>query len=208
MRVFIIGSAPQKDLGYLKKIDFSSSMIIAADGGLRVCEALGLTPDAWIGDNDSLKREEINAKDTVFLDTHKDKTDVNVCVDYATQKGATHITLLCVTGGRLDHEYGNFAMLKYISQHNIYGEIIDEQNTVLYTDKAITIPKNDREFLSIFPYGNQVKGLTVTGTEYEAFQVDINNYSTLTVSNRIINEAHISFDSGELLIFLSGDKSA
>ena len=208
MRAYIIGSAPVSNMEYLRKIDFSTSLVIAADGGLRVCESLGIVPDAWIGDNDSLMSDKIQAKDTVFLDTHKDKTDVNVCIDYALQKGATYITLLCVTGGRLDHEFGNFAMLKYISKHNIYGEIVDEQNTVLYTDKAITIPKNDREFLSIFPYGNQVIGLTVTGTEYEAFQVDINNYTTLTVSNRIKNEAHISFESGELLIFLSGDKSA
>lgn len=208
MRVFIIGSAPQKDLNYLNNLDFSSSMVIAADGGLKVCEALGIVPDAWIGDNDSLNSDKIQAKDIVFLDTHKDKSDVNVCVDYAIKKGATHITLLCVTGGRLDHEFGNFAMLKYISEHNISAEIIDEQNTVFYTDKPLSIPKNQREFLSIFPYGCEVHGLNITGTEYEVFGACINNSSTLTVSNKIIDTAEIFFDSGELLIFLSDDKSA
>ncbi|MCX8026222.1 MAG: thiamine diphosphokinase, partial [Thermanaerothrix sp.] len=66
--------------------------LIAADGGLRHVQALGLQPHLVIGDLDSLSAEQVTALQTagVQIERHpaeKDETDLELAIQYALRQG-------------------------------------------------------------------------------------------------------------------------
>src|SRR5262247_3778312 len=76
--------------------------VIAADSGMRHAAALGVVPELWTGDFDSVPAELL----AEWLDTPrevypsgKDKTDGELAVDAALARGATSLVLAGAFGG-------------------------------------------------------------------------------------------------------------
>ena len=89
--------------------------LIAADGGVRHAQRLGLTPDAILGDFDSLGYTPENA--TVFP-VEKDDTDALLAIRHALSMGFTEIHLYGgLDGKRLDHTLANLQALQFIADH-------------------------------------------------------------------------------------------
>ena len=64
----------------------ADALLIAADGGLRHTEALGLRPHVILGDFDSLGKKNIpSGVKTVELPEEKDFTDTQVAIDAAIE---------------------------------------------------------------------------------------------------------------------------
>lgn len=61
-------------------------------------------------------------------------------------------------------------------------------------------------YVSLFPFTPQVRGLTLTGFKYPLNCYTLECYHSLGVSNEIVEEkAEISFDQGVLLVVESKD---
>jgi thiamine pyrophosphokinase len=74
---------------------------IAADGGMRACEALGLTPELWVGDFDSAPTSwshDIAACRGKPFPAEKNFTDGELAVEEAIARGATAHSGWCVSG--------------------------------------------------------------------------------------------------------------
>ena len=117
MRCFIFGSAPIESYNYLKNMDFSDSLIICADGGIKHAEALGLTPDVWLGDGDSLCGDDVEVGERYTLPVRKDNTDMDLAIELALEKGCKDITVIGGIGGRRDHEFSHFCLLKKLLEN-------------------------------------------------------------------------------------------
>ena len=107
MNGVIFGAGPVADYeavrALLPKAPF---YLIAADGGLRHARALGLVPDAFIGDMDSLREEDL-PEGAILYPSQKDDTDMMLAVKQAMALGVRKVLLLGGLGGRLDHTYAN-----------------------------------------------------------------------------------------------------
>ena len=207
MRCFIFGSAPIESYDYLENTDFSDSLIICADGGIKHAEALGLTPDVWLGDGDSLCGEEIKVGERYTFPVRKDNTDMDLAIELALEKGSCDITVIGGIGGRRDHEFSHFCLLKKLLENGASGRFIDEKNEISMADKSFTVYPDDKKYISFFPFGGDVTNFSVKGLRYEAEGIHLSCSKVQASSNCFDgeNEGHITFDSGYVLVIRSND---
>lgn len=104
------GSFPQTSgvLDYLHK----ASVIIACDGAVEALRQAGLTPDAIVGDLDSIPaplREQY--ADRIHHVEDQEINDLTKAVRFACNAGHTEVLILGATGLREDHTLGNISLL-------------------------------------------------------------------------------------------------
>ncbi|MBI4371855.1 MAG: thiamine diphosphokinase [Elusimicrobia bacterium] len=88
--------------------------VLCADGGARHARALGLVPDAVVGDMDSLPRPLPRAWGGVSFvcDFDQSRSDLDKALDLAGRMGARRILVAGALGGGLGHELVNLAVLE------------------------------------------------------------------------------------------------
>lgn len=160
-----------------------------------------------IGDFDSIlvdERQEIEryAKRMIVLSTHKEVSDTEAAIDECIAAGYEEIVLWGGLGGRFDHAWVNFLLLK---KHPSL-RLTDAQNDVYTIDEGThDIASTDRKYVSIFALKRSEISLSgfVYPLDHAVFEFD----TTLGLSNEIQKEnAQIIVHSGRLMIILSQDK--
>ncbi len=207
MRCFVFSSAGINSYDYLNKLDFSDSLIICADGGVAHAKRLGVHCDVWIGDGDSLNDADFCAKEKITFPVKKDNTDTDLAVELALSRGCTDITIIGGIGGRLDHEFSHFCLLKKIADNGAEGRLIDEKNTVFMKNHSFEIFPDGRQHISFFPYGGDVENFSVKGFKYEAEGLRLECNKAQASSNAFLDNTpgRITFDSGTVLVITSDD---
>lgn len=200
--------------GDLKNIDIdnyfqSADIVICADGGAKHLFNKNLAPDIVVGDLDSLDLDIIKSFQSLGVElqkhpTHKDKSDTELAIEYAIEKGANDIVLLGATGTRLDHSMANIMMLYKLVNKNINVVIIDSHNEVFITKSQLRLNKKEGYFISIIPLIDSK--ITLKGFEYDTYCVNFNLGSTLGISNIIKDEEGIvKIEDGICLVIRSKD---
>lgn len=176
------------------------SFVIAADGGLRHTEKLGLTPDAVLGDFDSLGFCPEGAN---VFPVEKDDTDAMLAVRLGLERGCEEFLLYgSLDGPRLDHTVANFQTLQFLADHGAAGYLIG--NTTMVTvvkNGKITFPAGLSGTISVFCMGPDAVGVTEKGLFYGLENGTLSSGFPLGVSNHFTGEAaEISVKNGSLLV--------
>ncbi|MBR1623536.1 MAG: thiamine diphosphokinase, partial [Pseudobutyrivibrio sp.] len=105
----------------------------------------------------------------------------------------------------LDHTLGNVSLLGMGLKHDRRIYLIDGQNKVqmIKAPTEITIEKASQhgKYISVFPYMQKASGVTMEGFKYPLTNVTLEGFSTLTVSNEIVDEyATIKIEDGYLIV--------
>lgn len=208
MECFIFCAAKIEDYAFLNNYDFENGFVICVDGGYRHTERLGISADLWIGDNDSLMSDSINAAEIKRYNSDKDKTDTNLAIDEAIERGFKSAVIFGGTGGRIDHEFSHLCLLKYALLRGLKCRIVNEKNEItMINDRAELVP-NGKKYVSFFPFGNDVCGLTISGLKYSLEDENLKIEDVRASSNEftdINGKAEVKIRSGFLLIILSSD---
>ena len=176
------------------------SFVIAADGGLRHTEKLGLTPDAVLGDFDSLGFCPEGAN---VFPVEKDDTDAMLAVRLGLERGCEEFLLYgSLDGPRLDHTVANFQTLQYLADHGAVGYLVG--NTTMATvvkNGSIFFPAGLSGTISVFCMGPDAEGVTEKGLFYGLENAILTSGFPLGVSNHFTGEkAEISVENGSLLV--------
>ena len=164
-----------------------NALTIAADGGLRHTQALGLNPDVILGDFDSLGYVP---EDSRVFPVEKDDTDAMLAVRLGLQQGCGWFELYgALDGPRLDHTVANFQTLAYLATHGARGAHIgrDYIATVLKTE-AISFPAEAEGILSLFCLGASAR-VTIEGLHYPLENGTLTPDFPLGVSNHFEGRA-------------------
>ena len=141
------------------------AFVIAADGGLRHTQSLNITPNAVLGDFDSLGFCPEGAN---VFPVEKDDTDAMLAVRLGLRRGCDEFLLYgSLDGPRLDHTVANFQTLQYLADHGAVGYLIG--NTTMVTvvkNGKITFPAGCSGTISVFCMGPDAVGVTETGLFY------------------------------------------
>lgn len=175
-------------------------VIIAADGGLRHTEALGLTPDVILGDFDSLGY--VPQKANVFP-VEKDDTDAMLAVRKGLEMGCDRFVLYgALEGPRLDHTVANFQTLQFLADRDARGFLVGKDTVVtVIKNSRLTLPAVKEGIVSVFCMGKDAYGVTVEGLQYGLEKGTLTAGFPLGVSNHFAGkEAEISVEDGSLLI--------
>ena len=173
--------------------------IIAADGGLRHVQVLGLTADIVLGDFDSLGYTPEGAN---VFPVEKDDTDAMLAVRRGLALGCREFLLYgSLDGKRLDHTVANFQTLQFLTDRGARGYLvgIDYIATVI-SGETVAFAKEAEGILSLFCLGPDASGITLEGLQYPLTEGTLTSGFPLGVSNHFIGqEARITVKNGSVL---------
>jgi thiamine pyrophosphokinase len=173
---------------YLRTVEFSDAFLVAVDRGLAVMSELGLTPDLFVGDGDSVVPELLAGLDrertrVVILPAHKDASDLEAAFDLlVTMERHGSVLVLAGLGGRLDHCLFN---LQLAARH-----LADFEDITFEDDRCLVRPLRGSNALqllsgttvSFVPMTREVE-LSLTGFAYPLSRAVVQQGSTRTLSN-------------------------
>lgn len=188
--------------------------LIGADRGAWFLLRHGFTPDAALGDFDSVTPEEraaIKAGSRLFMDcdpVRKDWTDTEWAFGWALDAKPSSMILLGVTGTRFDHTFANVQLLVRAAERRIPCRIIDAHNEISLLSGAdrLTLTEGCYEQVSLLPLSGTVRGITLEGFRYPLREAELQTGQSLGISNVIQEEpAVVRIREGQLLVIRSRD---
>ncbi len=187
------------ELNYPVEMPKNDDYVIAADGGYRHTQALGITPNAILGDFDSLGFVPEGAE---VFPVEKDDTDAMLAVRHGLKMGCdTFYIYGGMEGQRLDHTIANLQTLLYLEERGARGFLFGKRQiaTVIKND-TLHIP-DCKGTVSVFAMGGEATGVTIRGLQYVTENITLSPTFPLGVSNHGLGEeATITVENGTLLI--------
>lgn len=184
----------------------AGTRVIAADSGIRHAAALGLTPELWVGDFDSVTAETIAANAGIERDVHpadKDFTDGELAVACALERGATALVLVGAFGGaRADHAHLHLAMILRLARQGvevIASDGVQEATPLLPGEYGYDY--DDGTLFSIMAFSH-LSGLTVKGAKWPLDTVEVPFGSSLTISNEVRGTLSVALREGSALLLV------
>jgi len=168
--VLLNGIPPSREL-FLKEAG-EADLIVAADGAADYAMDYGICPHVVIGDMDSIKNrrqiEESGGKVVIFP-REKDEVDSQLAIDLALERGVRTITLLGMTGDRLDHSYANIMLMLRAAKAGVDIRAVDDINDFTVKSGNITINGAPGTIISLLPVGSDVWVESTKGLKYGVF---------------------------------------
>lgn len=186
------------------KAQVAHSRFIAADAGMLHAEALGVTPELWVGDFDSVPAAVAAGFPDVerrVFPQGKDHTDGELAVAAALERGATALLLAGAFGGpRADHAFLHIALALRLARDGIAVTLSSGRQ------EGVPVPHGRRGFdyadatlFSILGLSDLV-GLTVAGARWPLVDVTVPFGSSLTLSNEVRGRLEIGLREGRALL--------
>jgi thiamine pyrophosphokinase len=195
--------------------DSGIGLVVAADGGARLADRLGLGIDRWVGDGDSLGEPglaDLRARGipTDLMPIDKDETDAELALAAALDAGADDITMLGALGGkRVDHALANVALLAHPRLVGRTARLLDDRSRVRLLRAPgpagqpvlEPLPGPVGSMVSLIPLGVTAEGVTTHGMRYPLSGDAVPPGPSRGLSNvRVAEAASVTLAAGLLLI--------
>jgi thiamine pyrophosphokinase len=186
-----------------------ADLVVAADGGARWLEAIGVRPDLLIGDLDSVDPDLIVrlAADGVTVERHpvdKDASDAELALDRATASGADEVVVLGALGGeRLDHELANLLLLADPSWQVRNLRVVRGGTVVraVHGGEALSLLGAIGDLVSLLPIGGEAEGVRTVGLRFPLSGESLRLGPSRGLSNVVVDQpASVSLERGTLLV--------
>ena len=211
MKAVIISGGTIRYYSCCEKYIADADLIICADGGARHAAGFGVTPHVLIGDFDSIAPDDFErfksmGVQMIKFPAEKDKTDTELAVDFAIEKGFKSIVIIGGIGTRLDHTLANVFLLKKMLDAGVEGMLADERNEAMLVRSGLSMRREPGMKLTLLALSEKASGITTTGLYYPLADETLELGSTRGVSNEFEAEtAGVSVTGGLLLAIKSRD---
>lgn len=193
---------PAKVMVQLKK---EVDIWIGADRGALHLLDWGLTPCLSIGDFDSVSEDEYEyiEKGSQRVENHpaeKNETDLEIAISEALKRNVTQLTLVGVTGGRMDHQMMTMQLMEKIAMKGIVVDLYEQSGRVwIWPPGVYELRESHSAYVSFLPVSDRVDGLSLNGFKYDTNDVCLYHASSLCISNKQTKTvAEVSFHKGLL----------
>jgi len=183
----------------------STSLLIAADGGLAYIQQMGLEPDLLIGDLDSATAEQVLKAETAGSQVrrypvNKDETDLELALLSAAESGCEKITVVGALGGRLDQTLANIHLLSLPQLAGIDMRIDDGKTEVFLIRSKAEINGATGDLISLLSLSPVVCGITTAFLQYPLQNENLEFHQSRGISNVMTStRAQVEIKSGNLL---------
>jgi thiamine pyrophosphokinase len=182
--------------------------VVAADGGARHADPLGLRIDRWVGDGDSVSADLLAALEAAGIPidrmpSDKDESDTELAVRAALAQRPRSIVILGALGGpRLDHALANLALLSLPDLGEIDVRLVAADARVRIAEPGTTrLEGRVDDLVTLLPIGSDASGVTTAGLVYPLRGETLQVGRTRGLSNRRTDTvAHVALEAGRLLV--------
>jgi thiamine pyrophosphokinase len=193
------GSFPEHEfpVGYLKNAD----RIICCDGSTEKLVLAGYTPDAIVGDMDSLSEELANTfADRIFRDENQDTNDLTKAVEWCHEMNYNDIVIIGATGKREDHTIGNISLLaEYAKTINV--KMVTDTGIFMPFLKSCTVESFPGQQISLFSIDPETE-ITSTGIKFPLKGIKISNWWVATLNEALGTSFSLEFTTGRVIVYL------
>ncbi len=200
--VLLIGNGEPVAARLLKALARTADFILAADGGANLARVAGLTPDAIIGDLDSVSSATRRAFAHLTWQhiPNPNKTDLQKALDFLVKHRCRQATLVGFTGGRPDFSFGNLlAVYPYAKKLDLCLAGNGWRIYPVYRHRKFTAKRGER--VSLLPLKN-CRGVTLSGLQFSLKNACLPLGTTRSLSNRVTASTFaVSLTNGFLLVY-------
>jgi thiamine pyrophosphokinase len=138
----------------------------------------------------------------VAFPTDKDKTDLELALEYSLSYDPARITVLGALGGaRLDHTLGNVMLLALPLFRRLDVRMLDQSGEVLVVWDRRTVSGHPGDYVSLMPLTPLAESVQTSGLKYALAGDTLRQGSTRGISNALVAaEATIGVGAGCLLV--------
>jgi thiamine pyrophosphokinase len=207
MHWVLLANGPLTLSPVIRQVIFSADRLIGVDGGSRHLRPLDVRPHLAVGDMDSIPQDLLQDYRQAGVELHlhppkKDATDLELALELALARGATRISILGGTGGRLDHTLGNLFLLSRCLPAGVPARIMDQEQCVHLTDQSLSISGAIGDTLSLLPATPEACGVSLSGLEYPLNDATLTFGTSWGMSNVFVEtQATVTLRSGRLFVF-------
>jgi thiamine pyrophosphokinase len=204
-RAVIFVNGVLKDLEAVRRLLHEGDYLVAADGGMRHMESMGLAADLVIGDLDSLTPKQASRLRAAGIEVRqfpreKDQTDLELALEAVLGMGYRRILIIAALGSRVDQTLGNLMLLTLpdLSHCDIRLDDGEVEAFLIQDDGAISGEPGD--IVSLIPLNGAVTGIGTSGLRYALEDETLVAGRTRGISNEMQGtKASIRIKQGRLL---------
>jgi len=181
----------------------AGTRVIAADAGIRHASTLGMVPELWVGDFDSVPSNlgALSEVERLTFPKEKDQTDGELAVTEALSRGATSLLIAGAFGGpRFDHSFFHVALAIKLGEQGV--EVLLTSGAQEGTPLSPGAQSFDYENGTVFSVLGltQLDGLSVEGAHWPLKTVQVPFGSSWTISNEVQGTLRISLSKGRAML--------
>lgn len=197
----IFGNAEISDYSLISPIS-AEDFVISADGGWRHLKRLGIKPQLFIGDMDSVEEAVPEDIEKECYRPEKDDTDTFLAVKKGLSLGCERFVLYGCLGGSLGHTLANMQILVYLAKRGV-SAVLRGEDTEVYAvcDSTLSFDASRTGKLSILSFSEKAVGVTLKGLKYSLTDATIGNDYAIGVSNEFLGKSSsITVKKGDLIV--------
>jgi len=177
----------------------TAGKVICCDGAADKLLDAGLTPDAIVGDMDSVSERIRNQHAAIMVrSTDQDSNDLTKAVHYCIENEYPSVVILGATGLREDHTLGNISlMLEYFPR--IHVRIMSDYGIFSLLRSGDKVKSYPGERISVFSIDNSVS-ITSKGLKYSLNNLQLSSWYTATLNESVSDTFSLVFNSTQPLI--------
>ena len=183
----------------------AGSRVIAADSGILHAAALGVRPELWAGDFDSVTAEQRKAFAHIpqmEFPSEKDMTDGELAVEEALARGATSLVFAGAFGGaRADHAFLHLAAALALTERGVPTLLTsgNQEGVPLEPGREAAFDYAPGTLFSVIGFSD-IEGLTISGVRWPLSERSVPFGSSLTISNIVAGELTVKIAAGRAIL--------
>lgn len=199
------GRWPKGEL--LKRMVNEADFVIAANGGWAKARGCQIPVDRVVGDLDSLSADAADALAASGIETQafpriKDRTDLEIALDYALTLEPEKVVICGALGGRLDHTLANLLLLEKAARAGVAIKIESGEERVFIVKDQLSLEDVEQgDLVSLLPLSETVEGIKTKGLRFSLKHEPLVRPSSRGVSNEVSSvPAQIQIEKGLLWV--------
>lgn len=176
-------------------------LLVCCDGAIEYLEQMAITPNALVGDLDSVK-EHLKRKyeSILYYDPDQNSNDLTKSVRWCLNQRITNIVVVGATGKREDHTLGNIGLLSSYARMGANIVMLTDTGTfkpLLASDRLVSYPGQQ---VSIFSPNNQTLIYT-KNLKYPIVNQPLPELWMGTLNESLDDWFELTFSPGPLIVY-------
>ncbi|HUW06525.1 MAG TPA: thiamine diphosphokinase [Williamwhitmania sp.] len=179
----------------------SAKFLICCDGAAVKHVGRGNTPDAVVGDLDSLPGElKLAFAEKLYHDPDQNTNDLTKSIRFCQANGFRRIAILGSTGLREDHTLGNISLMVNYAQTDLDVTIITDTGIFIPVLASRSFASFAGQQISLFSFNSETT-ITTEGLKYPIVGQKLSMWWQGTLNEALGESFRIDFSPGPLAVY-------